>query len=316
MASRVMLADNSPIRDYQIQALLDECGFLFSQPKIDGMRVHINDDCLPASRSGKIFKHKPLQAWTKAHPSLRGLDGEITPSHEYTEEGFRDAMSSIRSEDGTREFTYWIFDHTGYGDSAYSHRLGRLEDVLATHGQYQETPDYHCRLMVTPTKMVHTLQEVQDEEQANLLLGWEGTMLRHPRKPYKYGRSTNRGGELVKLKRFEDAEAIVVGYEPWQRNDNEPTIDTRGYQVRSSHQENKVDLDMLGVLKCELLSDRSIKFGVGVMRGVSHAERRRLWEVRDSLLGRIFKFKYQGYSAGYDAPRCPVFLNWRSAAEF
>jgi DNA ligase 1 len=141
-------------------------------------------------------------------------------------------------------------------------------------------------------------------------------MLRRPDKPYKFGRSTNRGGELIKLKRYEDAEAVVIGFEPWYENQNEATESELGYQTRSAHQENKVPLDRLGTLKCRLLTDESVEFDIGVMQGVTHAERDRLWTVRESLIGAICKFKHQGYGGGYDKPRTPVFLNWRDRDEF
>ena len=41
--TRVMLADNSGWNEAKVQRHLDEAGYLIQQPKIDGMRVHIND---------------------------------------------------------------------------------------------------------------------------------------------------------------------------------------------------------------------------------------------------------------------------------
>lgn len=318
MASRVMLADNKPIKDEQIQALLDISGYLYGQPKIDGMRVHVNEESRPASRSGKIFKHKYLNAWCQDHPSLRGIDGEITPGHAYTEDSFRGAMSSIKAEEGTPLMTYFLFDDTELHNTPYASRLERLEKVIEQFGQTQQSDEhgYHMKLVVTSTVKVFTLEEVHTLAEKHIVDGWEGTMLRRPDMPYKFGRSTNRGGELVKIKRFVDAEAIVVGYKPWQQNNNAPTIDERGYQVRSSHQDGKVPLEMLGTLDVELVTDRAVSFSIGVMAGVSHTERRRLWEHRETLIGRICKFSHQGYGGGYDVPRTPVFLNWRSNSEF
>ena len=196
--------------------------------------------------------------------------------------------------------------------------MAYLESAVQSKGEYIQNPTggYYVRLIVTPSEILNTFEEVHAFEQKVLTDGWEGAMLRHPFKPYKFGRSTNRGGELVKLKRFEDAEAIVTGFDPWERNDNDPTTDVRGYTVRTSHQDGKVPLEMLGALHVELATDRSVKFKIGVMRGVTHEERCRLWVNRAALIGRICKFKHQGYGGGYDVPRCPVFLNWRTPSEF
>lgn len=319
MASRVMLADNKPISDELIQMHLEAAGFLWGQPKIDGMRVYIGDGLVPQTRSGKEWKNKPLKAWAQSRPSLRGLDGEVVPGHIYHEGSFREAQSGTRAEDGSREFTFWSFDYTPsyqWQFPEYQSRLDEITNLQCRLGEYQEDDAFHCRLRVCPTVRLESLGEVQQFEEQMILDGWEGSMLRRPDLPYKFGRSTNRQGYLVKLKRYEDAEAIVVGYQPWYQNENEATQSPLGYQVRSSHQDGKVPLERLGALNVELLTDRSVKFSIGVMQGVTHSDRDRLWADRDALIGRICKFKHQGYSGGYDVPRQPVFLNWRSAAEF
>ena len=319
MADRVMLADNKPVTDAQLQIHLDECGFLWGQPKIDGMRVYIGENLVPQTRSGKEWKNKPLRAWAQARPSLRGMDGEVVPGHTYTEDSFRQAMSGTRSADGSREFTFWAFDYVGNGWNIYRYedRFEHLKQtILEPLEAFQEGDEYHARIAPCPTFKLATLDEVKAFEEKMILDGWEGAMFRRPDRAYKFGRSTNRGGELIKMKRYEDAEAIVVGVEPWHQNDNAATQSPLGYQVRSAHQEGKVPLERLGALNVELLTDRSVKFSIGVMQGITHAERDRLWGVRDTLPGRICKFKHQGYGGGYDVPRQPVFLNWRSEAEF
>jgi DNA ligase-1 len=316
MADRVMLADNKPITDALIEAHLAECEFLFGQPKIDGMRVYHGDNHVPQSRSGKEWKNKPLRDWCMAHPSMKGIDGEVVPGHEYREDSFREAMSGTRREEGSREFTFWAFDYTGLAECIYGSRLIFLKGLIEKFGEFQEAEGYHARLVLCPTQLLHTIDEVHAYEEKCVADGWEGAMLRRPDRAYKFGRSTNRGGELIKLKRYEDAEAVVIGYEPWFANGNEATQSPLGYQVRSSHQGNLAPLERLGALKVHLATDPSVKFGIGVMRGVTHSERDRLWRERDSLIGRICKFKHQGYGGGYDVPRQPVFLNWRSAAEF
>jgi DNA ligase 1 len=316
MASRVMLADNKPITDEVIQRHLDEAGFLWGQPKIDGMRVYIGDNLVPQSRSGKEWKNKPMRAWAQDHPSFRGLDGEVVPGHTYHADSFREAMSGTRREHGSREFTFYAFDHTTYAGHVYQKRLSAIRDLVGRFSEFQESVEYHCRLVVCPTTRLETLQEVHDFEEQMILDAWEGSMLRRPDRAYKFGRSTNRGGELIKLKRYEDAEAIVVGYEAWKQNNNEPEQSPLGYQVRSSHQEGKKEIERLGAWKVELLTDRSVAFSIGVMQGVTHEDRNRMWQNREDYIGKILKFKFQGYEGGYDKPRQPVFLNWRSSSEF
>lgn len=317
MASRVMLADNKPVTDAILEKHFQEVDFLYAQPKIDGMRVYHGENCIPQSRSGKEWKHKALRAWCQDHPTLRGLDGEVVPGHTYHEGSFREAMSSVRAADGDHVFTFWMFDTTSLSPTAtYEYRLEYLEAIKSGWEEFTESDRYHCRLALCPTDTVRSVEEVRDFEERMIAEGWEGAMLRRPDRPYKFGRSTNLQGHLIKLKRYDDAEAIVTGYEPWYQNENEPEQSPLGYTVRSSHQENKVPLERLGALHVELLTDREVKFKIGVMQGVTHSDRDRMWANRDSLVGRILKFKHQGYGGGYDVPRQPVFLNWRSNTEF
>lgn len=316
MGTRVLLADNKPITDKQLQSHFDEVDFLWAQPKIDGMRVYLGNGMIPRSRSGKEWKHQALRKWAGAYPSLRGFDGEVVSGHDYREDSFREAMSEIRAEHGSEDFTFWAFDHTSYAEHFYEERLEAINLAIQHFGEYQKNAGYHCRLRVCPTYTVRSVEEVRAFEERMIAERWEGAMLRRPDRPYKFGRSTNRQGTLIKLKRYEDAEAVVIGYEPWYQNQNEATQSPLGYTVRSSHQEGMVPLERLGALRVELLTDPSVKFSIGVMQGVSHTDRDRLWACRTALLGRICKFKHQGYGGGYDVPRQPVFLNWRDATEF
>jgi DNA ligase-1 len=312
---RPMLADNKKISQELIQRHLDEVGFLIMQPKIDGMRALIDADGIPRTRSGKEHKNKYLRRWAFEHPSLRGLDGEVVSGHQMSADSFRDSMSGIRSEEGSPEFTFYAFDWftDPHADQAYTVRHTAAGAVCSNLGLDQHGREglYHARLLLCPQREVRSLDEVNAHEEELLAAGWEGAMLRRPDRPYKYNRSTNLGGNLIKLKRFDDDEAVIVGSFAWEQNNNEPTLDARGYTVRSSHQENRQAMDRLGGFNCELLRDRSIKFDIGVFRGWGHSDRERLWVDRDNLVGRVLKFKHQGYGGGYDKPRTPVGLGFR-----
>lgn len=296
-----------------IEEHLRQCGTLIMQPKIDGMRAMIDEECIPRSRSWKEHKSRYLRQWAMQHPSLRGLDGEVVSGHVYSADTFRESMSGIRAEDGSPEFTFFAFDYflDPYKDMPYSERRAMAAAIVDRLGENQVGDTYHAKLLLCPQRIVASLDEIYQYEEELLVAGWEGGILRRADRPYKYNRATSREGALIKLKRFEDDEAVVVGYEPWYVNNNVATESALGYTARSSHQENLVAIDRLGALKCELLRDRSISFDIGVFRGWSHSDRDTLWAVRDTLLGRIIKFKHQGYGGGYDRPRTPVGLGWR-----
>lgn len=316
MSIKPMLGDNKPWNEEIIEKHLKEASFLWMQPKIDGMRVIVNECAEPRSRSGKLHKHKALQKYLMAVPSLIGFDGEVVTGHEYSEDSFRQSMSGIRAEDGAKEFTFYLFDnYQQFGN--YGVRYDRILEVSERLGEFAESDEYHTRLVACPTWRVTSLDDIYSHEELLLADKWEGGMLRHPGRAYKHGRSTTLGGELLKLKRYtEDAEAIVIGYEPWYVNENEQTSTPLGYSARSAHQDNLRPIERLGAWICKLASDPSVEFKVGVLQGVTHADRNQLWRDREAYIGRVFKFKHQGYGGGYDKPRTPVFLNWRPASEF
>jgi DNA ligase-1 len=315
---RPMLADNKPFNRAQVERHLLETGGLIMQPKIDGMRALIDDEARLRTRSGKEHKNRYAKLWASQHPSLRGLDGELSSGHSYDGESFRESMSGIRSEEGSPEFTFFAFDFF-LGDTAlqdYSTRRQRIEEIIAVLGEEQQCDGYHAKLVLCPQTVVTTMDELYEEEEKLLVAGWEGAMLRRPEKPYKFNRSTWNGGELMKVKRFEDDEAIIEGYYAWEVNENEATTDTRGSTVRTSHKDGKRTIDRLGGFHCSLLRDRSVKFDIGVFRGWTHGDRDRLWIIRDTLPGKILKFKHQGYGGGYDRPRTPVGLGFRDPDDF
>lgn len=317
MATRVMLAQNKSPSDDVIHKLLVEAGFLYQQPKIDGLRASINDSLLPITRSGKEHKHKYLRQWSQDWPQLKFLDGEVSVGHEYSEDSFRESMSGMRAAEGNPEFTFYAFDYAFVNSMHYRARMDKIAEIIEQVGEVQKkSGGYFAKLVMTPTVKVYTVEDVRRMEAQHLADKWEGSMLRHPYKPYKFGRSTNLQGHLIKLKRFEDTEAVVIGYEAYQENQNESIRDDLGYLKKTAHKENKVDKEMIGAWHVRLLNDASVEFKVGVMRGVTHEMRRSMWPNREQYIGKIMKLKHQGYGGGYDKPRTPVFLNWRDKSEF
>ena len=67
-----------------------------------------------------------------------------------------------------------------------------------------------AKIIPLPGKVINDYDQILDYEKRILEDGFEGVMLRSPLGKYKMGRSTLKEGILLKLKRFEDAEATVV----------------------------------------------------------------------------------------------------------
>ncbi len=160
----------------------------------------------------------------------------------------------------------------------------------------------------------HILQytvECEDElvkfERKFVEMGYEGVMIRSLDGPYKQGRSTTNEGYLLKMKTFEDSEAVITGYEELLHNNNEATLDELGHTQRSSHKENKVASNMLGAFHvADVKSGVEFKIGTGYTKEM----REGLWANRENLVGRVVKYKF--FPGGVkEAPRFPVYLGFR-----
>jgi DNA ligase-1 len=149
-----------------------------------------------------------------------------------------------------------------------------------------------------------------DYEAYLIEMGYEGMILRNPLAAYKSGRATKTMRELLKIKRFEDAEAVIIGVEELMHNENEAKVNALGLTERGHKKANLVPGGVLGALVVR--DENGVEFRIGT--GFSQAERADLWMKKDSLIGRIVKYKF--LSVGMkNAPRHPVFLGWRDLSD-
>lgn len=258
---------------------------LIATPKIDGIRCVLRGGVL--ARSGKLIPNVYVRESLKDAPE--NLDGELITGN------FQATSSGIMTRTGEPDFKFWIFDIVA--DLPYIERLQIIKDVK------------HPRIEFVPWEYVNSSDELRAYEEAVLKEGFEGVCLRKPNSPYKQGRSTLKEGYLLKLKRFQDAEAVIVGFEEQYRNDNVLQTNELGYAKRSHNAEGMVPKDTLGKL---IVEKDGVTFGIGT--GFTDAQRKEIWDNRESYLGKIVKFKSQPYGVK-DAPRLPVFLGFRSEVD-
>jgi DNA ligase-1 len=267
--------------------------------KLDGIRM-IVEGGVGMSRSLKVIPNTFVQDWVwKYHQSIEGLDGELIVGPPNAPDVYRRTNSGVMSKDGQPDFAFYVFDDQSHPKTTY--RMRRPEKMPSI-----EIP----RLVIHQHTLCRSLEELDILEAAYLEQGYEGVMLRDPMGLYKEGRSTTREGWLIKVKRFEDGEAKIIGFEEEMANNNVLQLNELGRAKRSSHQENKVGKGTLGALICLGTSVfPGIKFNVG--SGFDAAERAVLWDTREDLIGQEIKFKF--FSVGVkDAPRHPVFLGMRN----
>lgn len=271
---------------------------VLATPKIDGIRCLIilqNGQRRAVSRNFKPIPNHHVREWLEENCPV-GYDGELI----VPEGTFQQTSSAIMSRTGKPDFTYLVFDLVTDIGMGYDERMWNLE-----HEPTREHVD-----LVLPLEMQYPGQ-LEGFEQQCLRDGYEGVMVRSPDGRYKCGRSTEREGLLLKIKRFVDGEAVIFGVEELMHNANPAELDELGRTKRSSHKANQHPRGMLGAL---LVFDREtgVKFRIGT--GFDEQSRRELWKMAVSLPGKIVKYKYQSTGVK-EAPRFPVFLGFRSSLE-
>jgi DNA ligase-1 len=264
-------------------------------PKLDGVRCEIGADGVAYSRKLKPIPNRHVQKLF-GKKKFAGLDGELTVGPANGKDVFRDTMSGVMSEDGEPDVRFNVFDNF-LAQGGFTPRLLSARNHIG-----------HDGICIVQHHTAGHQEDLQFWEAQYLSEGYEGLMIRSLEGPYKFGRSTVREGYLLKLKRFADAEAEVLGYEELQHNENVQERDALGHAKRSTKKAGKVGAGMLGTLLCRDLTT-GIEFGIG--GGFTEEMRREFWEVRKSLPGRLVTYKFFP-TGSKEAPRFPVFKGWRN----
>ena len=294
----------------ELEAALNKLTYpLIGSPKIDGIRCFIHPFVGPVSRTLKPW---PNEYINQTLALIKGFDGEITagpPDKITAPTVFSDAYSFCMTqnsfESSPKEFTLSVFDFIGkeaaFKAEPYSNRLKRLKDFIASFDLLFPSQGLYWHVRYHDTADLRTVDEVLAYEEVCLKNGYEGIILRSPQGTYKFGRSTLKQQGLLKLKRMEDGIGEITDIEPTYKNENELTRDERGYAKRSSKNAGMLELPRVGAF---WVGD----FKVGAGRS-THEERAQWWDIRDTLIGRKIKYKWQKVGSK-DAPRFGVFVGW------
>lgn len=273
---------------------------MYCSSKLDGIRCCVHPTLGPVTRTLKPIPNKYIFNCLK-HKALAGLDGELIVGSAVAKDVCNTTQSAVMSYDGEPEFTYYVFDHFLDFDYTYDRRLDIVYDQVNAF-----TPDFPFQVLFLSQELVRSIDSVIAYEESCHELGYEGAMVRSPTAPYKFGRATLKQQYLMKLKRFEDAEATIIGFEALERNTNEPTKDAFGLQKRSSHQAGKIADNLLG--KLHVTADPWGEFDVG--SGLDTQLRTEIWNNQDKYKGATITFKYLPYGSKLK-PRHPIFKGFR-----
>lgn len=300
-----LLADNNPKKLPSAEYLEAIVFPKIWSPKLDGIRTLIHPELGPVSRKLLPIPNTKLHA-ILSHPALSGLDGEMIYGPATDEKVFNHTQSCVMKFEGPSPYdadgVFYVFDDFTDPDLPYETR------VATAAARVESLPDELKQVVkMTPYGVVHTMSALEVIEARLVDKGFEGVMLRSLSGVYKYGRSSLNEQILLKVKRFEDTECTIIGFEELMINENEKLRDELGHAKRSSAKENLVPGNKLGSLK--LSHPVFGEFSMG--SGFKDHEKVALWADRDALIGKTVCIKYQP-SGMKDKPRFPVFKGFRN----
>lgn len=260
---------------------------VYCSPKFDGIRCIIRGG-VALSRTLKPIPNLSVRKLLTECPD--NLDGELIIEGKT----FNEIQSVIMSEEVISEFTFVVFDVIMEGE--YLDRVEVLKEM--------KLPAF-CRKVV-PVELHNRVALEDYEKDCVEEWGFEGIMIRSGKGPYKFGRSTVKQGYLLKLKRFQDSEATIIGFVEMMHNTNEKVKDERGHSKRSSKKEGMVPAGVLGAFIVQTESGQ--KFNLAT--GLTAENRAEYWKIKDTMLGKSVKYKFQEEGAK-NLPRFPVFIGIR-----
>lgn len=258
-------------------------------PKLDGIRcLKVNGQAL--TRKFKEIPNQHIRELIEQLPD--GLDGEIM----IPGKTFNEIQSLVMTEGGTPDFEYWVFDYVEDLKTPYSERIKMLPNLTK-----------YPNIIPLISIRVYNETQLMFMEKQYVNAGYEGIMIRSLDSPYKCGRSTLKEGYLLKLKRMQDSEAIVLGFEEKLENQNEKQTDELGYTKRTSHKANLIPTNTLGSLLVKDIKS-SVEFSIGT--GFTQEEREQIWNNKDIFLNKIVTYTHQP-SGQKEKPRFPSFKGFR-----
>jgi DNA ligase-1 len=274
---------------------------LLASPKLDGIRCLVTKGGVAMSRNLKPIPNEYIRAWLAY--MCEGFDGELIVGARTGNDVWNRTQSGVMREDGEPDVTFHVFDDF----KAEGNFVWRQEVIRRRLKHNDPKASGICQVEQIEVLDIHQLMVL---EEFYVSEGYEGLMIRDPLGPYKFGRSTTKEGYLLKLKRFEDHEALCIGMVEKFHNSNEATKDELGRTKRSSAKAGKVPTGMMGALKCEYNDGwgSPVPFEIGT--GFTDAQRKSMWE-HDDVEGLRVKFKCQGFTPEDKKPRFPVFLGFR-----
>jgi len=227
--------------------------------KLDGVRARWNGKQL-ISRGGKIFI---APAWFVQDFPNMPLDGELWMGRGH----YQDVVSVVRKQnpdESWKNVKFMVFDLPGHG-GIFTERVGAMRHLATTP-----------YLKVIEQFRLDSNKVLMENLDDLVRHGGEGLVLHRLNALYHSGRSD----DLLKLKPFEDAEAIVIGHKPG-----------KGKNTGS-----------MGAIKVRMDNGKTFLIGSGFTQ---------LQRKNPPPIGSLVSYRYQGFTQA-GIPRFAVFMRERN----
>lgn len=294
---RPMLAYSEPVTPEELDF---SKGPFWLSPKLDGIRS-LHMDTVLMSRTLKRIPNRYAQACLGSQ-LLNGLDGELIVGDETHPNVYNATTSGIMSVEGKPDFTFRVFDLWDIPDVGYASRLKKLRV------RCRDLEERGFRVRRVQQTLCETVEEARSALDEFYLLGYEGGIFRSYNDRYKYNRSTLRESYMLKAKESKDSEIKITGFMEMMHNDNEATVDERGFTKRSTHKANKRGAGTLGkLLGIDVHTGQPVTIGTGKMTA---DEKLKVWLNQDKFMDALAKYRYAQHGIK-DLPRHPRWIGWR-----
>lgn len=202
--------------------ILDTIPYWYASRKIDGCRVSFywdEDKIRTASRGGghydyalqHFIQNEQFIEFFKRHPAVI-LDGEAY-KHGWPLQKINGACRLEKNAVDCDQLSFYMYDIMVPNVSFETRNKIMLkikEELNLGFDPYREWKDGELQMLIVPQEKVSGYDAVMALHNNYVEEGWEGLVLRNPKSYYGFGRRTN---DMIKVKKYKDAEFQVVSYE-------------------------------------------------------------------------------------------------------
>lgn len=278
-------------------------------PKYDGIRGVGRDGRLKS----RTLLDLPSTQVQERFGHLTHFDGEVIAGDPCDgDDVYNRTQSTVMSKSKPHDdLRFYVFDWADpeMANAAYLARSAVLEQAVKDLGRDD--------VIFVQSEWVENLEEFLDAEARYIEMGFEGIMGRNPASGYEHRRGTLGNPKkpkdsdqcLMKLKRFEDFEAVIVGFIEQMTNTNEAGKDEFGRTKRSSSKEGKVPAGTLGLLLVEYGTEDGADVAEIPCGVLKKHQRKHVWDNPHLYLGKYIKVRHFPFGAktGLRLPRCVGF---------